>query len=164
MEFVKYLPPHQCIYFKVKFDWVVHRCSGWKIWLWVLTKAYWEWSLSYPLNQYCTRLSRLLWQVGMSTLCIGKVQIVWVGQFKGKNMEPTVVMEAIADSELWIWGSFFGFQRSLKDIIVLDQSSIDEDIIKGDLSPYFFLLRCIAEEDHFAIIWPMGYIKAGISS
>jgi Plant transposon protein len=29
--------------------------------------------------------------------------LVWAGQFKGKYKKHTIALEAIADSELWIW-------------------------------------------------------------
>ena len=46
------------------------------------------------------------------------------GQFKGKEKKPTVVLEACADQELWIWHANFGWPGSLNDINILDRSTI----------------------------------------
>ena len=66
-----------------------------------------------------------------------KCPIAWAGQFKGKEKKPTVVLEAIADGELWIWGSYFGSLGSLNDINILDQSPIIQDILHGKALPGF---------------------------
>tara|TARA_R110002050_G_scaffold32219_1_gene83027 strand:- start:2249 stop:2383 length:135 start_codon:yes stop_codon:yes gene_type:complete len=34
--------------------------------------------------------------------------VAWAGQFEGKEGQPTVVLEAVADHNTWIWHSFFG--------------------------------------------------------
>lgn len=63
--------------------------------------------------------------------------VAWAGQFKGKEKKPTVVLEAIADPELFIWGCHFGSPGSMNDINVLDCSTIVEKIIDGRLLPEF---------------------------
>lgn len=44
--------------------------------------------------------------------------VAWVGQFRGKGMKPSVVLEAIRNGELWIWHYFFGSFGSLNDIYI----------------------------------------------
>lgn len=63
--------------------------------------------------------------------------IAWVGYFKGKQKKTTVVFEAMADGELWIWCTFFRSAGSLNDINVLDQSTIVQDILNGKMLPVF---------------------------
>ena len=65
----------------------------------------------------------------------GKCPISWAGQFKGKGKKPTIVLEAIADGELWIWHCFFGVPGSLNDLNVLDHSNTIEEIIEGKYPP-----------------------------
>lgn len=55
------------------------------------------------------------------------------GQFKEKEKKPTVVLEAIADGELWIWAYNFGRPGSLNDLNILDSSKIVEQILCGDM-------------------------------
>ncbi|KAL7531915.1 hypothetical protein ACHAWF_003956 [Thalassiosira exigua] len=38
----------------------------------------------------------------------------WKGQFEGKEGEPTIALEAVADYNLWIWHDAFGFPGGLK--------------------------------------------------
>ncbi|XP_010233036.1 uncharacterized protein LOC100835202 [Brachypodium distachyon] len=42
--------------------------------------------------------------------------------YTGHHREPTIVLEAVASQDLWIWHSFFGFPGSLNEINVLQRS------------------------------------------
>jgi hypothetical protein len=53
------------------------------------------------------------------------------GQYKGKEKKPTVVLEVVADQRLWIWHAFFRTAGALKDINVIQRSTIFEDQIAG---------------------------------
>ncbi|KAE8958517.1 hypothetical protein PR002_g30841 [Phytophthora rubi] len=55
----------------------------------------------------------------------------WAGQFKGKEKKPTVVLEACADQELWIWHASFGWPGSLNDLNILDRSPVFDDLMNG---------------------------------
>jgi hypothetical protein len=49
----------------------------------------------------------------------------WKGQFtRGDQKVPTVILEAVASHDLWIWHAFFGVAGSNNDINVLQQSSL----------------------------------------
>lgn len=63
--------------------------------------------------------------------------VAWAGQFKGKEKKPTIVLEAIADAEMWIWGCHFGNPGSMNDINVLDCSPLVGGILNGTLLPSF---------------------------
>lgn len=63
--------------------------------------------------------------------------VAWAGQFKGKEKKPTIVLEAVADAELWIWACHFGKPGSLNDVNVLDSSPIVTGILQGALLPDF---------------------------
>nr|XP_017256407.1 PREDICTED: putative nuclease HARBI1 [Daucus carota subsp. sativus] len=55
----------------------------------------------------------------------------WQGMYTGHVHEPTIILEAIASKDLWIWHSFFGLPGSLNDINVLDRSHLFEDLAEG---------------------------------
>jgi hypothetical protein len=55
----------------------------------------------------------------------------WVGQFKGKEKAPTVILEAIATHDLHIWHAFFGTPGVCNDINVLDRSPLFDRLIQG---------------------------------
>jgi hypothetical protein len=60
--------------------------------------------------------------------------VALAGQHKGKGTEKTLVLEAIADPDLYIWYSFFGEAGSLNDINILNKSSIVASILDGSFN------------------------------
>lgn len=55
----------------------------------------------------------------------------WAGQYAGKEKDPTVVLEVIADYDGWFWHLFFGMPGSCNDINVLDCSPLFSDLAGG---------------------------------
>nr|XP_017233175.1 PREDICTED: uncharacterized protein LOC108207225 [Daucus carota subsp. sativus] len=55
----------------------------------------------------------------------------WQGMYTGHVHEPTIILEAIALKDLWIWHAFFGLPGSLNDINVLDRSHLFEELAEG---------------------------------
>ncbi|XP_048635061.1 putative nuclease HARBI1 [Brassica napus] len=55
----------------------------------------------------------------------------WKGQYSRGSGKPTIVLEAVASFDLWIWHAFFGPPGTLNDINVLDRSPVFDDIIQG---------------------------------
>jgi hypothetical protein len=60
--------------------------------------------------------------------------IALASQHKGKGTDKTLVLEAIADPDLYIWYSFFGEAGSLNDINILNKSSIFALILDGSFN------------------------------
>lgn len=60
-----------------------------------------------------------------------KCPIYGTVQFKWKEKKQTVVLEAVADREIWICGTFFGCTGSLNDINIIDQLTIVQEIMSG---------------------------------
>ncbi|XP_038708565.1 putative nuclease HARBI1 [Tripterygium wilfordii] len=54
----------------------------------------------------------------------------WHGQYVGHYGRPTMVLEAVASQDLWIWHSFFGMPGSYNDISVLDHSPLFDRFIQ----------------------------------
>ncbi|KAL0006135.1 hypothetical protein SO802_013696 [Lithocarpus litseifolius] len=55
----------------------------------------------------------------------------WKGQYSGHIREPTIVLEAVASYDLWIWHAFFGLPGSNNDINVLERSPIFSELEQG---------------------------------
>nr|GEW25084.1 hypothetical protein [Tanacetum cinerariifolium] len=55
----------------------------------------------------------------------------WAGQYAGRSGKPTIILEAIASYDLWIWHAFFGTPGSCNDINVLHRSPLFDDILSG---------------------------------
>ncbi|CAK8532688.1 unnamed protein product [Lathyrus sativus] len=54
------------------------------------------------------------------------------GQYvRGDHGKPTVMLEAVASQDLWIWHAFFGVAGSNNDINVLNQSNAFNDVLQG---------------------------------
>ncbi|KAJ0824976.1 putative harbinger transposase-derived protein [Helianthus annuus] len=59
----------------------------------------------------------------------------WKGMYIGHIREPTIILEAVASYDLWIWHAFFGMPGSLNDINVLERSSIFTELEQGRAPP-----------------------------
>uniref|UniRef100_A0A0D3BXV0 Myb-like domain-containing protein n=1 Tax=Brassica oleracea var. oleracea TaxID=109376 RepID=A0A0D3BXV0_BRAOL len=63
----------------------------------------------------------------------------WKGQYSRGSGKPTIVLEAVASYDLWIWHAFFGPPGTLNDINILDRSLVFYDIIKGQAPQATFI-------------------------
>lgn len=63
------------------------------------------------------------------------------GMYKGKERVPTLVLEAVADKDTWIWHAFFGCPGSLNDLNVLDRSPLFDELAKDESPPSGFILN-----------------------
>ncbi|CAN1163064.1 hypothetical protein LINPERPRIM_LOCUS32461 [Linum perenne] len=56
----------------------------------------------------------------------------WHGQYaRGDHRTPTIMLEAVASQDLWIWHAFFGLPCTLNDINVLDRSPVFHEVLEG---------------------------------
>ncbi|KAL0005283.1 hypothetical protein SO802_012844 [Lithocarpus litseifolius] len=55
----------------------------------------------------------------------------WKGMYCGHIREPTIILEAVASYDLWIWHSFFGLPWSNNDINVLKRSYVFSELAEG---------------------------------
>ena len=55
----------------------------------------------------------------------------WKGQYARGHGKPTIVLEAVASQDLWIWHTFFGLPGTLNDLNVLDRSPLFDDLLEG---------------------------------
>ncbi|XP_033143046.1 uncharacterized protein LOC117132543 [Brassica rapa] len=55
----------------------------------------------------------------------------WHGMYSRGTDKPTIVLEAVASYDLWIWHAFFGAPGTMNDLNILDRSPVFDDIING---------------------------------
>jgi hypothetical protein len=65
----------------------------------------------------------------------------WKGQYTGHSREPTLILEAIASYDRWIWHAFFGLPGSHNDINVLEHSSVFTELAQGRAPPVNYLIN-----------------------
>lgn len=56
----------------------------------------------------------------------------------GFKRVPTLILEAVASQDLWIWHTFFGMAGSSNDINVLNRSPLFDDLVNGVAPPCNF--------------------------
>ncbi|XP_021766673.1 uncharacterized protein LOC110731148 [Chenopodium quinoa] len=59
-------------------------------------------------------------------------------QYSGRNKNATLVLEAVADQDLWIWHAFFGISGSCNDLNILYRSPVFDDVLQGRAPPINF--------------------------
>ena len=67
--------------------------------------------------------------------------ILWKCQYCGYICEPTIVLEAVALYDLWIWHAFFRLLGSNNDINVLEWSHIFFDFAEGRALALHYLIN-----------------------
>jgi hypothetical protein len=72
--------------------------------------------------------------------------------YSGYIHEPTIILEAVASYDIWIWHAFFGLSGSHNDINVLDRSFLFSDRAQGCALPVNYTIN-----DHN---YTMGYYLA----
>lgn len=83
----------------------------------------------------------------------------WHRMYRGYKKEPTIILEAVASKDLWIWHAFFGMPGSHNDINVLH----DQIYLQGSLREkvHKLILTSMVMNIRWVIILQMGYIHRG---
>ncbi|GKE84751.1 ALP1-like protein, partial [Tanacetum coccineum] len=67
----------------------------------------------------------------------------WQGQYgRGDKKYPTIMLEAVASQDMWIWHGFYGMTGADNDINVLDNSPLFDDLL-DDLAPVVLFVKSI---------------------
>ncbi|KAL1195754.1 hypothetical protein V5N11_000224 [Cardamine amara subsp. amara] len=65
----------------------------------------------------------------------------WGGQYAGRSGSPTIILEAVADYDLWIWHAYFGLPGSNNDINVLEASHLFSNLVEGIAPPANYVIN-----------------------
>ena len=64
-----------------------------------------------------------------------KCPMAWGVQYVGRCGSPTIIPEAVADYDLWIWHTYFGMPDTNNDINVLESSHLFCNLAQGIAPP-----------------------------
>ncbi|KAK3221937.1 hypothetical protein Dsin_008962 [Dipteronia sinensis] len=65
----------------------------------------------------------------------------WAGQYAGRSGSPTIILEAVADYDLWIWHAYFGLPGTNNDINVLEASHLFANLAQGIAPPAHYVIQ-----------------------
>ncbi|KAH9781249.1 dde tnp4 domain-containing protein [Citrus sinensis] len=65
----------------------------------------------------------------------------WAGQYAGRSGTPTIILEAVANYDLWIWHAHFGLPGSNNDINVLEASYLFANLASGIALPAHYVIK-----------------------
>lgn len=72
----------------------------------------------------------------------GNCPVAWKGQFtRGDHKVPTIMLEAVASYDRWIWHAFFGTPGSNNDLNVLNQSPLFTQVLQGRAAEVKFTIN-----------------------
>ncbi|KAF8413080.1 hypothetical protein HHK36_001056 [Tetracentron sinense] len=63
------------------------------------------------------------------------------GTHRGHHHKPTLILEAVASKDLWIWHAFFGMPGSHNDVNDLDHSPLFDTLIHGRMPPVNYMVN-----------------------
>ncbi|XP_040373008.1 uncharacterized protein LOC121052332 [Rosa chinensis] len=55
----------------------------------------------------------------------------WAGEYSGRKQIPTIILEAVASYDTWIWHAFFGVPGACNDLNVLAKSPLFDELTAG---------------------------------
>ena len=76
----------------------------------------------------------------------------WAGMYSGCSGSPTIILEAVADYDLWIWHAHFGLPGSNNDINVLEASHLFANLAEGKSPPVNYMIRGKDVERIFGVL------------
>lgn len=65
----------------------------------------------------------------------------WARQYAGHSGSPTIILEVVADYDLWIWHAYFGLPSSNSDINVLERSNLFANLAQDIALPAQYVIQ-----------------------
>ena len=79
--------------------------------------------------------------------------VAWQGSNTGKSGKPTIVLEAMADHNLWFWHHSFGWPGSLNDINIWNRSCLLKAFLDGSFARDVDFEFTIGDDKVFNRLW-----------
>ncbi|XP_076940247.1 uncharacterized protein LOC143609364 [Bidens hawaiensis] len=86
----------------------------------------------YEVHQQRHVFSRMLGSLDCTHGPWEACSVTWQGQYHRNDHDgPTIILEAVASFDLWIWHAFFGMLGANNDVAVINASPIFDRLIDG---------------------------------
>ncbi|KAJ9543474.1 hypothetical protein OSB04_023181 [Centaurea solstitialis] len=96
----------------------------------------------YALHEQTHGLPSMLGSIDCMHWYWKNCPMAWRGQFhRGDHTGPSVILEAVASQDQWIWHAFFGVPGATNDIIVVNQSPIFNDLFENKAPDSSFVVN-----------------------
>ncbi|XP_024011309.1 uncharacterized protein LOC112086573 [Eutrema salsugineum] len=115
-----------------------------------IVEVFSEWYLRSPTSEDIARLLHISQQRGFPGMldsldCMHlkwkNCPTAWAGQFAGRSGSPIIILEAVADYDLWIEHAYFGMPGSRNDINVLKASNLFSKLAQGTAPPDNYIIQ-----------------------
>ena len=74
----------------------------------------------------------------------------WQGAYGDRKGAKSIILEAVASFDTWIWHAFFGVPGAQNDLNILAQSLVFKDVLQGKAPKVtYFVNGCIYEETYY---------------
>ncbi|KAK2661950.1 hypothetical protein Ddye_000524 [Dipteronia dyeriana] len=67
--------------------------------------------------------------------------MAWAGQYAGCSGSPTIILEAVANYDIWIWHAYFGLPGTNNDINVLEASHLFSNLAQDIAPPAHYVIQ-----------------------
>jgi hypothetical protein len=81
------------------------------------------------------------------------------GMYCGHVKDPSIILEAVASTDLWIWHAFFGLPRANNDINVLHRSPLFDRLANGEAPEVKYTIN--GHNYDMGYYLAMGFIQLG---
>lgn len=78
--------------------------------------------------------------------------VAWQGQYSDKDKTNSIILEAIADQELWIWHAFWGLAGGNNDLNVLDRSPLLNEWVANDSANVSFYVNGVEYNQAYLLV------------
>ncbi|KAK3230267.1 hypothetical protein Dsin_002148 [Dipteronia sinensis] len=68
-------------------------------------------------------------------------KLLCIGQYAGRSGSPTIILEVVADYDLWIWHAYFSLPGTNNDINVLEASHLFASLAQGITPPAHYVIQ-----------------------
>ncbi|XP_071699219.1 protein ALP1-like [Rutidosis leptorrhynchoides] len=120
----------------------------------------------YEAHEDIHGLPRMMGSINCMHWAWGRCPVAWKGQFtRGDHKVPTIMLEAVASYDNWIWHAFFGVAGSNNDLNVLNASNLFNSMLNEETEDIPFTVNGVKYKRGYYLAdgiypWWASFVKA----